>query len=661
MKLHICSVVLWSRNPDLEPRIMYFEPGMVNVLTGNARTGKSAVIPIIDYCLCSGQCAIPRKVVRAACEWFGVVVELAEGEMLLARRNPGEREASDEMYVRIEPEIKIPRFIEEPNERADRVKRMLDKMAGLSHLDFAAGDVTNYADYRISFRDLMAFVFQPQNVVANRDILFYRTEKLEHKLKLSRNVLPYVLGAVTPEVLAAQHEEERLKRELRKKIRDLERAQQASSRWEAQMSAHLAKAEELGLHTGSMADNLSPETILQLLRNVASKTVDDFQADSSTITSAVNRHVELEAAEEKQSAELAELKSRLEDMARLKEGVGGYKEALSIQHERLAVSDWLSVQSEKGTSCPICGQGMDEAHSATLNELKRHLAQVEQSSTHIEEMPVAVDREVQHIRQAMDVVVEKLRDIRKQKKTLSTNSKEAAKRQFRSLGVAHFLGQLGQALSLYEEVQTGGELPLEIESLRTQIAELAKQIDHESIGRRLNTALERVSGYVSQFMPQLDNDHASNAARLDVANLTLQISGAEGQSSLWSIGSGSNHLSYHISTLLALHRLFLDAKQSPVPGLLILDQPSQVYFPENIRSGSTQPEPRWQDGDVAAVRKVFELLGSVVERANGRLQVIVLDHAPDSVWGKLSSVALVEDWHTGMKLVPPHWPGAEEG
>lgn len=640
---------------------MYFEPGMVNVLTGNARTGKSAVIPIIDYCLCSGQCAIPRKVVRAACEWFGVVVELAEGEMLLARRNPGERESSDEMYVRIEPKIKIPRSIEEPNERADRVKRMLDKMAGLSHLDFAAGDVTNYADYRISFRDLMAFVFQPQNVVANRDILFYRTEKLEHKLKLSRNVLPYVLGAVTPEVLAAQHDEERLKRELRKKIRDLERAQQASSRWEAQMSAHLAKAEELGLHTGSMADNLSPETILQLLRNVASKTVDDFQADSSTITSAVNRQVELEASEEKQSAELAELKSRLEDMARLKEGVGGYKEALSIQHERLMVSDWLSVQSEKGTSCPICGQGMDEAHSATLNELKRHLTLVEQSSTHIEEMPVAVDREVQHIRQAMDVVVEKLRDIRKQKKTLSTNSKEAAERQFRSLGVAHFLGQLGQALSLYEEVQNGGELPLEIESLRTQIAELSKQIDHESIGRRLNAALDRVSGYVSQFMPQLDNDHASNAARLDVANLTLQISGAEGQSSLWSIGSGSNHLSYHISTLLALHRLFLDAKQSPVPGLLILDQPSQVYFPENIRSGSNQPEPRWQDGDVAAVRKVFELLGSVVERANGRLQVIVLDHAPDSVWGKLSSVTLVEDWHIGMKLVPSNWPGAEEG
>ncbi len=301
-----------------------------------------------------------------------------------------------------------------------------------------------------------------------------------------------------------------------------------------------------------------------------------------------------------------------------------------------------------------------DSHNATLDELKTHLAEVESAASQIGEMPVAVDREVQQIRRAVDDISEKLRDIRRQKKTLTSESQEAKNRQFQALSVAHFLGQLSQALSLYAEIQTEGELPREIQELEGKIGQLAGQVDTVEIKRRKEAALARVSHFISQYMPRLDNDHASHAAQLDVENLTLRISGEEGQSALWSIGSGSNHLSYHIATLLALHRFFLDERMTVVPGLLIFDQPSQVYFPENIRRGNTPAEEPWRnDDDVAAVRKVFELLGAVVEQTDGRLQVIVLDHAPDSVWGRLPSVTLAADWHHGDKLVPSNWPGAE--
>lgn len=46
-------------------------------------------------------------------------------------------------------------------------------------------------------------------------------------------------------------------------------------------------------------------------------------------------------------------------------------------------------------------------------------------------------------------------------------------------------------------------------------------------------------------------------------------------------------------------------------------------------------EVAWRDQDVEAVRKVFAQLGSEVKAANGRLQVIVLDHAGEDVWGGL--------------------------
>ena len=51
---------------------------------------------------------------------------------------------------------------------------------------------------------------------------------------------------------------------------------------------------------------------------------------------------------------------------------------------------------------------------------------------------------------------------------------------------------------------------------------------------------------------------------------------------------------------------------------------------------------------------VFKLLGEEVQRAKGRLQIIVLDHADESVWGGLPSVTLTEEWR-GERLVPQDW------
>ena len=84
----------------------------------------------------------------------------------------------------------------------------------------------------------------------------------------------------------------------------------------------------------------------------------------------------------------------------------------------------------------------------------------------------------------------------------------------------------------------------------------------------------------------------------------------------------------------------------PVPNFLFLDQPSQVYFPE----GSTADE----DMDVQAVTKIFAFIRKRVAELNGKMQVIVVDHA------RLDSddfrEETIEDWkNTGKKLVPVDW------
>src|SRR5689334_5590026 len=107
MYFQLRKLILWPREPG-EPRIVEFEPGVVNVISGASKTSKSAVIPIIDYCLGSDKCAIPVGVIRENCGWFGVLIDTLEGQKLLARREPGDQQSTGDMVLIEGPAVEIP-------------------------------------------------------------------------------------------------------------------------------------------------------------------------------------------------------------------------------------------------------------------------------------------------------------------------------------------------------------------------------------------------------------------------------------------------------------------------------------------------------------------------------------------------------------------------
>lgn len=57
MKSYIKAIVIFSKNG--EKRVVPLRQG-VNIITGESKTGKSALVEIIDYCLCSSRCTIPK-------------------------------------------------------------------------------------------------------------------------------------------------------------------------------------------------------------------------------------------------------------------------------------------------------------------------------------------------------------------------------------------------------------------------------------------------------------------------------------------------------------------------------------------------------------------------------------------------------------------------
>ena len=116
------------------------------------------------------------------------------------------------------------------------------------------------------------------------------------------------------------------------------------------------------------------------------------------------------------------------------------------------------------------------------------------------------------------------------------------------------------------------------------------------------------------------------------------------------MGSGENWMGYHVITHLALHKLFVE-KARPVPGLLMLDQPTQAFYPPDPTEDRTLDE--LGDDDRETVDRLFRLIFEVAESLAPNLQIIITDHADlNERWFQ---DAVVEKWRGGTKLVPESW------
>ncbi|MCX7069592.1 MAG: DUF3732 domain-containing protein [Gammaproteobacteria bacterium] len=654
MFFQIRSVILWPRD-DHPPQVVQFELGVVNVISGASKTGKSAMIPIIDFCLGADKCAIPVGHIREKCGWFGILVETVEGQKLLARREPGSQKNTGDMVLLEGSEIEIPEKIENKTHTAGDVKAMLNRLSGLPALGFDPESTSGFKG-RPSFRDLVAFNFQPQNVVANPDVLFFKADTTEHREKL-KTIFPYVLGAITPGLLEIRFELDRLQKLLRRKEAEQRTLQNANDAWRAEADTWVRRAIDLNLLAPSQQPSVDWQETLGILRSVVKNYDRRATPTVKGIESVLDRLQALRASEAEAAGRLTEHRQRLQELRRLQESTVSFRDSVRVQRDRLSIADWLRDQREATVVDPIAT--MTDADGQQLQVLCDALATVEVQLRTQPGLSETLEKETLRQRSLAEEVIANLVLIRKQIAALEQTSKEVAAATERFERVERFVGRLEQALATLDRVGDSSDLGQEINALKEQVRALQAKVSESEIRRKVGLALARIQNATARMIPQLDAEWPDAPIQLVIEDLTVKVLRADREDYLWEIGSGANWLAYHVAMTLALQEVFLSDPISGVPGLLVYDQPSQVYFPKrNTNSKNDEEEEEgksWRNEDIEAVRKVFALLAAEVLSANGRLQVIVFDHADEEVWGNLAGVHFVGEWRNGKKLVPLSW------
>lgn len=649
MYFQILKLILWSKAGHA-PRIVEFHPGMANVISGASKTGKSAVIPIIDYCLASGKCSIPVGTIRKACSWFGIVVQTVEGQKLLARREPGDAKQTNDMMLLESNEVEIPVETPVKNITSDGVKRILDRLSALSNLDLEPGDDPGF-NSRVSFRDLSAFMFQPQYIVANPAVLYFNADTTEHREKL-KAIFPYVVGALTADMLAAKWEIDKLQRQLRRKEAELNAMRSSVRTWQVEAQGWIKQAIELGLIPATSVIPAEWPDMLDLLRKIAKGSSRAAQPSVASIEATLAELQRLRESERKAAAELAEHRQRLNEIQRLIDSSESYGSAMQIQRERLDVANWIDALVERSDDPIVAlgGGGRDKVEA-----LREALTGIELQLRSQPSLSDAFDRERLRLRGAVEHGTATLGAIRQEMILLERRSAVVRAATFRSDRIERFLGRLEQIIQLYEHTGEDAKLPGEIEAIKALIAQHRKIYSEGQVRQKQAAALKIIESYGSTIIPKLDAEWPDAPIELLVEDLTLRVIHPDRSDYLWEIGSGANWLAYHVAVILALQRFFLADIGHPVPALIVLDQPSQVYFPRGFDGEHVSEFGRTRDQDVLAIRLVFEALGAEIMRAKGRLQVIVLDHAGPDVWGEIPGVTLIEEWRGDNKLVPPGW------
>lgn len=661
MKIAILKIILWPKDTEQSPRMISFLPGKINIITGESASGKTTLTSIIDYCLGSGKCSIPVGLIRDVTSWFGLHLQLANTEMIVARRNPEDQQTTSDLYWAEGLQLSVPTTVEK-NARVDDLKNRFNQISHLPALSFSSDENVGFAG-RPSFRDMAAFNFQPQHIVANPYTFFYKADTTEHREKL-RVIFPLVLGATDASTLAKQRELKDTEREHDRLQRELDARLSAARSWESEIESYYLQARSLGLLPDSTPHEAGwpldkymlelqkvPETI---------KTMDIPDIKEGTSAAAANELTLLINEEDRLAQEIGSIRRRLGKLDQLSSSVDEYSHTLTSQEDRMQGVGWFEENLQDTHQCPVCAAIHTEGNPR-LTELQNLALELKSLTASVHQAPAKLDKELAVLRQELREREAAISKARQKRKYVESRSNELSAQRQRIRQIYLFVGRVEQALENVSASRNVGDLREQVQSLAKKIAELKQDLDPRKQRDRLNAAIESVSGKITQYARLLQLEHATENLRLNIRELSLQFGRLSGRTDfLWEVGSGQNWVGYHVAGLLALHEHFISLSGNPVPRFLVIDQPSQVYFPEAWPSMEQAPNGQTKienSPDIEGVRRIFSALSQFMDAVANQFQVIVTEHAGSITWEGIPHVHLVGNWRKGHDefLIPTSW------
>ena len=673
MLFQIERIIVWPLDSHQERNEVTFEMNAVNVITGASRTGKSAICGLIDYCMGSRECSIPVGVVRDNASWYGIVAHTSEGRILFARRNPrGKEKTSVECrIIPIASDSDIPKSIQEdPNrENTDDVVEKLSRLAGITDIGRDDGNPRSNDDGHLSFRDIAHMLFQVQDIMTSRYMLFYKLHVSFSRDKL-RDWFNFIIGAETLLEVLKRKEVRALRLKLETLQDNYARAKNAANAFLSSIRDKMVEAVKFGLcPPGGLPEG--QDELIALATKIA-QDGGDIQTNASAETlKAYRKEIRaLRKQNEQLDSEIRRVNKEMSEFESLIENLNLYNSATATKKERLQIAKWMRLNWCDVGECTASGK---EGHDRAVAELDR-ICSIVQRCEDAAAATSAVNpqdiSEYQNLKRRSEELIDALRKNEQQIKALQSTQVSV-----QSVKMNQLIGEIRQVIATAEHIKEHEGIYRQIAEVRAQLDAAAKECDEGAIRARAKDRIEAIQRAALERLGSLDceDEYRRNPPLFDKNEMNLSVVDSHGtRHNLSEVGSASNWVSMHIAFSCAFQEFFSKMKtpSSCVPNFMVFDQPSQVYFP--VTSTPKQGEGyddvlkqlddvKLSNDDRESVRKIFLTLARSTTSNDASWQAIVLEHAGDDVYGGIDGIVERANWHRGGALIPKSWYDKSDG
>ncbi|MEP2781096.1 MAG: DUF3732 domain-containing protein [Pseudoruegeria sp.] len=641
MSFSIKALVLYSH--DGEQRIVPFREHGLNIITGKSKTGKSAIIDIVDYCLGRGSFNVAEGFIRKRVSWFGLHLSKNGDEVFIARDNPGPGATTGSKVYFERGVISNYPSMEEiaKNTTASSLKKFVTQFAGIVENEHRPENGTR-DPLSANIGHALFLCFQKQGTIASQDQLFHRMNE-DFLPQSMKDTLPYFLGAVDESHFQYLSELDGLRRRLRLLEATEAKRLQTIEVSRSRIMRIINEGKRVGLISAEY--QLVDDSVFAFLARVAQTQVEapDIIPDfGETIQTLSGEQVTLQRKLGELNQDLRAAKSFLSDQT-------AFSKEANEQKARLQSIDLYKPDSDISSNCPVCDSELDTPVPA-VEEINLSLAKVETQL-------IAVHKESPHL-QAHVVEIEKrigeatgsLKEVQAELRKAISEDQNARAAQNQLILRARFLGKLTDFVEITSPNDSASEAAEELTEVRKLIAVVLSKLNADETTSKMETIVNLVGKKMTEYSGHLDLEYSGSSLRLDLKKLTVVADTEDGPIPLQRMGSGENWVGYHVLTLLALH-WWLRKRERPVPGFLIFDQPTQAYYPPEIVEGGLEQIDK--DSDKKAVQGLFELMRLACEEIEPDFQLIVLDHA--HLRDEWFEDGIVEEWRGEKALVPYEW------
>lgn len=611
----------------------------LNIITGRSSTGKSAIIELFDYCTGSTDNTIPSGVITENARLYFVVLYKNDTQLVIARK---QAERTRKLFFKIEPQnleiddLTSSYFGDEYYIDINTFKEELGHFFGIeiSNMD----DVDCGINRKVikkghpSFRNMISFMLQHQNLVANKHSLFYRFDEKEKRERVIDEFKIFA-GLVDQQyyILSQELDEYKIK---------LEKCQNEQSRFEINKKDKSSYLDVLREEYYAISGNelFSDVDSIHML-NAPQNYLDKLKA-SLIIVNEDSEQYKYQYTELVKKKNIL-LAKRREVTLKLEKVIASIKYAKSYS-ETIDRYEPVKEAISSNSICPFCHNKND----GTIIEANRLTEAINWLNSELQKSPMRIDSflpkkrefesELQDINQQIRIinnVISRINDINKSLENDRSLEEQSLKVRL----------QIENELEWARNKSIGFDSD-NIEDIKKRIEEIENVLLKKyNVEHKLKEAEDFINKTMYEIGSNLDFEASYKPINLcfDIHTFELYHLKENGTKVyLRSMGSGANWLYSHICLFFAILKYFASlGDKALVPSILFLDQPSQVYFPATVdvnekefdAEGLKKLENKSADEDLKAVTNLFvqiiNVINSIKEDYGFMPQIIISDHA----------------------------------